>query len=114
MQVRLFGELEAEQAGVPVPVHGAKQRALLALLALRAGQPVSADQLIDALWGDGQAATRPTPCRPRSASCAVPSVRQRSSPPTPAMPLMSVQMMSTRPVLSSWWQRDGACLRRGR
>ena len=56
MQVRLFGELEAEQAGVPVPVHGAKQRALLALLALRAGQPVSADQLIDALWGDGQAA----------------------------------------------------------
>ena len=56
MQVRLFGELEAEQAGVPVPVHGAKQRALLALLALRPGQPVSADQLIDALWGDGQAA----------------------------------------------------------
>jgi len=56
MQVRLFGELEAEQAGVPVPVHGTKQRALLALLALRPGQPVSADQLIDALWGDGQAA----------------------------------------------------------
>src|ERR1700734_830947 len=45
MQVRLFGELEAEQAGVPVPVRGAKQRALLALLALRPG-----------LWGDGQAA----------------------------------------------------------
>ena len=56
MQVRLFGELEAEQAGMPVPVHGAKQRALLALLALRAGQPVSADRLIDVLWGDGQAA----------------------------------------------------------
>jgi len=31
MQVRPFGELEAEHAGVPVPVHGAKQRALLAL-----------------------------------------------------------------------------------
>ena len=56
MQVRLFGALEAEQAGVPVPVHGAKQRALLALLALRPGQPVSADRLIDVLWGDGQAA----------------------------------------------------------
>src|SRR5580693_10240235 len=54
MQVRLFGELEAEHAGVPVP--GAKQRALLALLALRPGQPVSADRLIDVLWGDGQAA----------------------------------------------------------
>ena len=56
MQVRLFGELEAEQAGVPLPVRGAKQRALLALLALRPGQPVSADRLIDVLWGDGQAA----------------------------------------------------------
>ena len=56
MQVRLFGELEAEHAGVPVPVRGAKQRALLALLALRAGQPVSADRLIDMLWADGQAA----------------------------------------------------------
>ena len=56
MQVRLFGELVAEHAGVPVPVRGAKQRALLALLALRPGQPVSADRLIDVLWGDGQAA----------------------------------------------------------
>src|SRR5579863_8395758 len=56
MQVRLFGELEAEHAGGPVPVRGAKQRALLALLALRPGQPVSTDKLIDLLWGDGQAA----------------------------------------------------------
>ncbi|HEY1921044.1 MAG TPA: BTAD domain-containing putative transcriptional regulator [Streptosporangiaceae bacterium] len=56
MQVRLFGELEAEQAGVPVPVRGTKQRALLALLALQPGRPLSADRLIDVLWGDGQAA----------------------------------------------------------
>src|SRR5579871_5281130 len=56
MRVRLFGELEAEQAGVPVQVRGAKQRALLALLALRPGEPVSADRLIDVLWGDGRAA----------------------------------------------------------
>jgi len=56
MEVRLFGELEALDGGVPVPVRGAKQRALLALLALQRGQPVSADRLIDALWGDGQAA----------------------------------------------------------
>ena len=39
-----------------MPVRGAKQRALLALLALQRGQPVSADRLIDVLWGDGQAA----------------------------------------------------------
>jgi LuxR family maltose regulon positive regulatory protein len=56
MEVRLFGELEALDSGVPVPVRGAKQRALLALLALQRGQPVSADRLIDVLWGDGQAA----------------------------------------------------------
>jgi len=35
MEVRLFGELEAVAAGVPVPIRGAKQRALLALLALQ-------------------------------------------------------------------------------
>src|ERR1700689_1014100 len=56
MQVRLFGELEVVAEGVPVPVRGAKQRALLALLALQRGRPVSADRLIDVLWGDGQAA----------------------------------------------------------
>ena len=56
MEVRLFGELEALDGGVPVPVRGAKQRALLALLALQRGRPVSADRLIDLLWGDGQAA----------------------------------------------------------
>ena len=56
MEVRLFGELEALDGGVPVPVRGAKQRALLALLALQRGQPVGADRLIDLLWGDGQAA----------------------------------------------------------
>jgi predicted ATPase/DNA-binding SARP family transcriptional activator len=56
MEVRLFGELEAVQAGVSVPVRGAKQRALLALLALQRGKPVSADRLIDHLWGDGEVA----------------------------------------------------------
>jgi predicted ATPase/DNA-binding SARP family transcriptional activator len=56
MRVRLFGELEAVADGVPVPVRGAKQRSLLALLALQRGRPVSADRLIDVLWGDGQAA----------------------------------------------------------
>src|SRR6202451_4374454 len=55
MQVRLFGELEVLAGGVPVTGRGAKQRALLALLALQPGQPVSADRLIDLLWGDGQA-----------------------------------------------------------
>src|ERR1700730_12706327 len=56
MEGRLFGELAALAGGGPGPLRGAKQRVLLALLALRRGQPVSADRLIDLLWGDGQAA----------------------------------------------------------
>ena len=56
MDVRLFGQLEAADGGVALAVRGAKQRALLALLALHRGEPVSADRLIDVLWGDGQAA----------------------------------------------------------
>ena len=56
MEVRFFGEFEAVAGGLPVPVRGAKQRTVLALLALHRGQPVSADRLIDALWGDGQVA----------------------------------------------------------
>ncbi len=36
-----------------IPIRGAKQRALLALLAHNRGKPVSADRVIDQLWGDG-------------------------------------------------------------
>jgi predicted ATPase/DNA-binding SARP family transcriptional activator len=54
VEVKLFGELEVLQAGATLRVRGAKQRALLALLALSRGRPVSSDQLIDQLWGDGQ------------------------------------------------------------
>ena len=52
MEVRLFGDLEAIEGGVPRSVRGPKQRALLALLALQQGGPVNGDRLIDALWGD--------------------------------------------------------------
>ncbi|WP_345363191.1 BTAD domain-containing putative transcriptional regulator [Actinoallomurus liliacearum] len=38
--------------GRPVPVPGAKVRALLADLLVHAGRPVPADRLIDDLWGD--------------------------------------------------------------
>ena len=54
--MKLFGEFEVVKGGVPITIRGAKQRALLALLALNRGNPVSADRLIDQLWGDGQTA----------------------------------------------------------
>ena len=56
VEVKLFGEFEVVKEGVAIPIRGAKQRALLALLALNRGSPVSADRLIDQLWGDGQTA----------------------------------------------------------
>ena len=56
MEVKFFGEFEAVESGVPAPFRGAKQRTVLALLALHRGKPVSADLLIDALWGDRQVA----------------------------------------------------------
>lgn len=53
MDVRLFGGVEATVEGASVRVGGAAERALLALLALHAGQVVSVDRLIDALWRSG-------------------------------------------------------------
>jgi DNA-binding SARP family transcriptional activator len=53
MEVRLLGALEVlDEAGCPVLLPGAKRRALLAILALRPGQVVSSDRLIDELWGE--------------------------------------------------------------
>jgi DNA-binding SARP family transcriptional activator len=53
MQVRVLGTLEVDDdQGRPIAVTGAKQRALLALLAAEVGQAVSTDRLIDLLCGD--------------------------------------------------------------
>jgi DNA-binding SARP family transcriptional activator/Tfp pilus assembly protein PilF len=46
----LLGPLAVRRDGVAVPVPPGKQRALLAVLLLRAGQPVTADQLAELLW----------------------------------------------------------------
>ncbi len=52
MQFQILGPLEASQDGSPVPLGGIKQRVLLAALLLDAGRVVSADRLIDDLWGE--------------------------------------------------------------
>jgi DNA-binding SARP family transcriptional activator len=56
MEFRILGPLEALDEGVSLPLGGAKQRALLAILLLRANEVVSTDGLIDALWDDPPAA----------------------------------------------------------
>jgi len=52
VDVRLLGHLEVEVSGASVRFEGAKQRRLFAMLALRAPEAVSADELVEALWGE--------------------------------------------------------------
>jgi predicted ATPase/DNA-binding SARP family transcriptional activator len=51
MRFRLLGALAAESGGLDLAPVRPKQRALLALLLLRAGETLSLDELVDALWG---------------------------------------------------------------
>jgi YVTN family beta-propeller protein len=51
MEYRILGPFYVAKNGAEVAVGGGKQRALLALLLLRANQAVSTDRLIDQLWG---------------------------------------------------------------
>ena len=52
MEVRLLGPLEVRLEEGPIDLGPPKQRAVLAMLTLEAGQTVSADRLIEGLWGD--------------------------------------------------------------
>lgn len=48
----LLGPLEIRENGVSLPLGGAKQRALLALLLLSANRVIARDRLVDGLWDD--------------------------------------------------------------
>ena len=50
MEFRILGPTEADDDGNTLPLGGAKQRALLAILLLHANEVVSADRLVDDLW----------------------------------------------------------------
>ena len=52
MDYRLLGPLEALAGDRDVPLGGPKQRSVLTVLLLRAGETVSADTLIDEVWGE--------------------------------------------------------------
>ncbi|HZB06985.1 MAG TPA: BTAD domain-containing putative transcriptional regulator, partial [Thermoleophilaceae bacterium] len=57
MDFRILGPLEVLDGDDPIPLGGGKRRAVLALLVLHAGETVSAERLIDELWGDAPPAT---------------------------------------------------------
>lgn len=52
VEFRVLGPLEVEHDSGLVPLGGPKERAALAVLVLGAGQVVSAESLIDAVWGE--------------------------------------------------------------
>ena len=57
MEVRVLGPLEVRAGERPLPLGGAKQRALLALLVLHRNEVVSTDRIVDDLWGGRPPAT---------------------------------------------------------
>jgi DNA-binding SARP family transcriptional activator len=52
IEFRLLGQLEVVIGGCSVPLGGAKQRAVLAVLVLSANEVVPFDRLIDEVWGE--------------------------------------------------------------
>src|SRR3954454_22924307 len=52
IEVRLLGPLEVVVPDGDVEFEGVKQRRLFVALALRAPEPVSVDELVEALWND--------------------------------------------------------------
>jgi DNA-binding SARP family transcriptional activator len=57
LEFRILGPLEVLADGAPVSLPRKKQRALLALLLMRAGEAVSTDELIEELWAGKPPAT---------------------------------------------------------
>ena len=52
LEIKVLGGVDAYVDGRQLALGGSKQRAVLAMLALRANRTVSADELIDGLWAD--------------------------------------------------------------
>src|SRR4051812_44333264 len=71
MEFRLLGPLEVWEEGRPLSLGGTKQRALLAILLLRANEVVSRDVLIGELWGE-----RPPPSAAHSVEAYVSRLRK--------------------------------------
>src|SRR3954449_10844134 len=57
MELLVLGPIEARMDGCQIPLGAAKQRAVLAMLSLHANSTVSADELMEGLWGEHPPAT---------------------------------------------------------
>jgi DNA-binding SARP family transcriptional activator len=75
VEFRILGPLEVLDDGRPVALPGGRGRALLALLVLHAGEVLSADRLIDELWGEN-----PPPTATTALQGLVSTLRKRLEP----------------------------------
>src|SRR4051812_48257483 len=75
LKFRMLGALEVERDGHTIGLAGRQQLALMALLLIHANQPLSADRLVEDLWGE------PTPARARKRlQLAITRLRQTIGP----------------------------------
>lgn len=79
MQFRVLGPIEAEARARRLELGSTKQRALLTLLLLRANRPVSADTLVEELWGE-----HAPPRAPATLHAYVSRLRRALEPTRPA------------------------------
>jgi ABC-type transport system substrate-binding protein/DNA-binding SARP family transcriptional activator/sugar lactone lactonase YvrE len=59
VELRLLGPIEVRLEDRPIELGPRKQRALLAMLALQVGRTVTADRLVEGLWGEEPPASAP-------------------------------------------------------
>ena len=106
---RILGPLEVSDEGGQVSLGGGKPRALLAVLLLHPNEVVSADRLIDELWGEDSperaaAALRVNVSRLRK---ALPQDVLATRSPGYVIRVEPESSISTDS--SGWWTRGGAC-----
>ena len=78
MEFRLLGPVEALSDGRAVPLGGARQRGVLALLLLHAGEILPSERLIDLIWNGS-----PPPTAPTALQGYVSQLRKAIEPPRP-------------------------------
>jgi DNA-binding SARP family transcriptional activator len=78
MEFRVLGRLEVADGGRPIELGGERQRALLAILLLGRGEVMSADRLIDDLYG-----ADPPPTAPKSLQAHISRLRKALGPGAP-------------------------------
>jgi hypothetical protein len=82
LEIKLLGPVQVSLGARSIALPRRQQRALVALLALRANSVVSIDELSDALWENARPRRRPSPSTdwsPGYASCSLPRETRRLS-----------------------------------